>query len=240
MKISLDTRPAVLLGGLAVLALLVFLPMRLVLGLVGLGDYGLSARAVTGPVWYGWLAEARIGDVMLGDIRARLSPFQLLLGRVRLDVTGAAQGDRPGLSGAITTSRYQSGIDAMNGSVATGNVFAPLPVNRVDLEAVSVTFENGACARAEGRVKAQLSGGIAALMLPQGMSGALRCEGGALVVPLVSQAGTESVTLRVQGNGRYRAALDIQSSDPTIGQKLSLVGFQQAGAGYRLSIEGQF
>ena len=240
MKIRLDTRPAALFGGFVVLALLVFLPMRLVLGLVGLGEYGLSARAVTGPVWYGKLIEARIGDLALGDIRASLSPSQLLLGRVRLGLSGPAQGDRPGLSGAITTSRYSRGIDDMTGSIPTGRVFAPLPVNRIELEGVSARFDSGACAAAQGRVKAQLSGSIAAIALPQTLSGTLKCEGGALVVPLVSQAGTESVTLYVQGNGRYRATLDIQASDPVTGQKLSLVGFQQKGAGYRLSTEGQF
>lgn len=240
MKIRLNTRPVALFGGFAVLALLVFLPMRLVLGLVGLGEYGLSARAVTGPVWYGKLIEARIGDLALGDINASMSPFQLLLGRARLGLSGPAQGDRPGLSGAITTSRYSRGIDDMTGSIPTGRVFAPLPVNRIELEGVSARFDSGACAAAQGRVKAQLSGLIAAIALPQAMSGTLKCEGGALVVPLVSQAGTESVTLYVQGNGRYRATLDIQSSDPVTGQKLSLVGFQQNGAGYRLSTEGQF
>ncbi len=240
MKIRLDTRPVALFGGLVVLALIVFLPMRLVLGLVGLGESGLSARAVTGSIWYGRLVEARIGDLALGDIRASLSPFQLLVGRARLGLSGPAQGDRPGLSGAITTSRYSRGIDDMTGSIPTGRVFAPLPVNRIDLEGVSARFDSGACAVAQGRIKAQLSGSIAAIALPQAMSGTLKCEGGALVVPLVSQAGTESVTLYIQGNGRYRATLDIQSSDPATGQKLGLVGFQQNGAGYRLSTEGQF
>lgn len=240
MKIRLDTRPVALFGGLAVLALIVFLPMRLVLGLVGLGESGLSARVVTGSIWYGRLVEARIGDLAIGDINAGLSPFQLLLGRARLGLSGPAQGERPGLSGAITTSRYSRGIDDMTGSIPTGRVFAPLPVNRIDLEGVSARFDGGACAAAQGRVKAQLSGSIAAIALPQTMSGTLKCEGGALVVPLVSQAGTESVTLRIQSNGRYRAMLDIQSSDPATGQKLGLVGFQQSGAGYRLSTEGQF
>ncbi len=240
MKIRLDTRPVALFGGLVVLALVVFLPMRLVLGLVGLGESGLSARAVTGSIWFGRLVEARIGDLALGDIRASLSPFQLLVGRARLGLSCPAQGDRPGLSGAITTSRYSRGIDDMTGSIPTGRVFAPLPVNRIDLEGVSARFDSGACAVAQGRIKAQLSGSIAAIALPQAMSGTLKCEGGALVVPLVSQAGTESVTLYIRGNGRYRATLDIQSSDPATGQKLGLVGFQQNGAGYRLSTEGQF
>lgn len=239
MKIRLDTRPAVLFGGLALLALIAFLPMRLVLGLVGLGEYGLSARAVTGPVWYGQLIEARIGDLPLGDIRARLSPFQLLIGRARLDLNGAPQGNRPALTGAITTSRYSFGVDDMTGPIPTGPAFAPLPINRLDLEAVSIRFDNGACATAQGRVKAQLSGAMAAMPLPQSMSGNVKCEGGALIVPLVSPAGTEAITLLIRGNGRYRATLDLQTTDPALAQKLGSIGFQPTGTGYRLSIEGQ-
>lgn len=240
MKIRLGTRPIVLFGGFAVVALLALLPMRLVLGLVGLGDYGLSARTVTGPIWFGTLAEARIGDLALGDVRARLSPFHLFIGRARLDLAAAPQGDASGLSGAISTSRYSYGIDDMVGTIPTGNVFAPLPINRIDLDGVSVRFDGGACATAQGRVKAQLSGTMAAVALPQALSGTLRCDGGALIIPLTSQAATERVTLRIAGNGRYRATLGIQPSDPVTAQKLGLAGFQPNGNEYRLSTEGRF
>lgn len=245
MKIRLDTRPAVLFSAMFVVAMIVLMPMRLVLSLVGLGDAGLSARAVSGPVWFARLTEAHVGDLDLGDIRARLSPLQLLLGRVRLDLasigaTSPGPGNPAPLKGAISTSRHSFGIDGMTASVPSGAVFAPLPITRIDLDDVSVRFDNGDCAAAEGRIKAQLNGAVAGIPLTQGMSGVVRCLGGALLVPLVSQAGTETVTLRISGNGRYRATLAIQSPDPSVAQKLSLVGFQQSDAGYALSVEGQF
>ncbi|OYY69734.1 type II secretion system protein N [Sphingomonas sp. 28-63-12] len=245
MKIRLNTRPAVLFGAMLVVALIALVPMRLVLLMVGLGDYGLSARSVTGPVWFSRLNEAHVGDLDLGDIRARLSPLPLLFGRVRIDLAGIGPAGSESLGaaplhGAITTSRHSFGIDGMTASVASGGVFAPLPVTRIDLDAVSVKFDDGACAAADGRIKAQLSGAVAGIPLSQGMSGVVRCDAGAVLVPLVSQAGTEAVTLRIKGDGRYRATLAIQSPDPAIAQKLMLVGFLQNGAGYALSIEGRF
>ena len=61
-RIRLTTGPAALFGAMLLVALIVFLPMRLVLGWVGLGDEGLVARAVTGTIWGAALNEARFGE----------------------------------------------------------------------------------------------------------------------------------------------------------------------------------
>ncbi len=240
MKIRLQTRPAVLFGAMIVVALIIFLPMRLMLSLVGLGEYGLSARTVLGSVWYARLNEVHVGDLNLGDLNARLSPWQLLIGRARIDLIGAPHDDKPGLHGAISTSRHRFGIEDMTAAVPSGSVFAPLPVAGLELENVSIAFENGACVIAEGRVKALLSGGIAGIPLSQGMTGDAKCDAGALLLPLVSLAGTETVTVRIKGDGQYRATLAIQPSDPILGQRLAQAGFQANAAGYALSVEGHF
>lgn len=240
MKIRLKTRPAALFGAMALIALIVLMPMRLMLSVLGLGEAGLSARAVNGTIWFARLSEAHVGDLDLGDLNAALSPWRLLLGEARLGLRGVPMGDKPGLTGSVHTSRHGFGVDDMTASIPTGAVFAPLPVTGLELDAVSIAFENGACARAEGRVKAMVSGGIAGIPLGQGMSGMAKCESGALVLPLTSQAGTETITMRITGDGRYRASLNIQPIDPIIGQKLAQAGFQANGAGYVLSVEGRF
>src|SRR5204862_208371 len=74
MRLRLATRPSVLFAAMLVVALIVFLPMRLALGATGLADQGLSARRVGGTIWGGSLLEARFGDVALGDLRVSLSP----------------------------------------------------------------------------------------------------------------------------------------------------------------------
>jgi general secretion pathway protein N len=87
-RIRLATGPTALFGALMLIALIVFLPMRLVLGWIGLGDQGFTARTVSGSVWDGRLNEARFGDLALGSLDARLSPFALLVGRARVSLDG--------------------------------------------------------------------------------------------------------------------------------------------------------
>ncbi|MCU6455462.1 type II secretion system protein N [Sphingomonas sp. A2-49] len=235
-RIRLRTGPAALFGALMFAALLMFLPLRLVLGWVGLGDQGFSARTVTGSVWDGRLNEARFGDLALGSLDAGLSPLALLIGRARI----ALDGDPGLLHGAITLSRHGIGVDDMTATLPTGRAFAPLPVTQLALENVTVHFVDDTCDRAEGRVRARLVGEAAGIALPADLSGVARCDGGALLLPLASQAGSESIELRITGQGRYTAALRIAPADPTAAQRLSAAGFVPGQGSYRLSIEGSF
>lgn len=235
-RIRLATGPVALFGALMLAALIVFLPMRLVLGWVGLGDQGFSARTVSGSVWDGRLNEARFGDLALGSLDASVSPFALLIGRARVTLDGD-----PGLlHGAITLSRHGQGVDDMTATLPTGRAFAPLPVTELALENVTVHFNDDTCDKAEGRVRARLVGEAAGVALPAELSGIARCDGGALLLPLASQAGTESIELRITGQGRYAAALRITPSDSAAAQRLAATGFVAGQNGYRLSIEGRF
>lgn len=237
-RIRLTTGPTAMFGAAFIIALIAFMPMRLVLGWFGLGETGLAARAVNGSVWWGSLSGARFGDLELGDLRARLSPVQLFVGRARVTLDGRE--DSRALHGAIGVSRHSVGLDDMTATLAAGNVFAPVPVSAINLDDVSVRFQDGSCQRAEGRIRATLSGDLAGIALTQGLSGTARCESGALLLPLTSQSGTESVALRLWASGRFRAELLIQPTDSTAVQKLVLSGFQASANGYRLAIEGKF
>lgn len=235
-RIRLRTAPSVLFGGLLFAALLLFLPMRLALGWIGLGDQGFSARTVTGSVWAGRLNDARFGDLALGSLEASLSPWALLIGRARVAIDGS-----PGaVHGAITLSRHGRGLDDVTATIPTGRVFAPLPVTALTLEEVTVHFVDDTCDKAEGRVRATLAGEAAGIALPTSVSGIARCDGGALLLPLASQAGSESIELRVTGQGRYTAALRIAPADPVAAQRLAAAGFVGGQGGYRLSLEGSF
>lgn len=236
-RVRLSTGPLALFGALLLLALAVLLPMRLALGWAELGEAGLTARSVDGPVWAGTLSDARLGDLALGDLDARLSPLPLLLGRARIEL--ASRGAQP-LAGAILVSRHLIGVDRFSASLPTGRVFAPVPVTRLDLDAVSIRFVNGRCDRAEGRVRATLVGDAAGIPLPASVLGPARCEGGALLLALASAAGTESIALRVGGDGRYTAALMLAQPDPLAAERLAAAGFVQGPQGWQVSIEGSF
>lgn len=232
-RIVLATGRPALFGAFLLAALLVLLPLRAALGWFAVGDAGLTAREARGIVWGGRLVEARLGTLALGDLDAGVSPFALLLGRARVALAG------PTLHGAATISRHAFGIDGMTATLPAATLFAPLPVTGVALDEVSVRFRDGACEGATGRIRATLGGAAEGIALPPSVSGAVRCDGAALLVPLTSQAGTEGVSLRIEGDGRYHADLSVKLSDPQAVQKLQEAGFTQAGDGYAISIEGR-
>lgn len=238
-RVRLRTGPSALFGAMLLVALIVFLPMRAALGWFGVGDEGVVARSVSGTIWGATLRDARFGDLALGDLHARLSPWPLFVGRGTIVLEGPESAART-LRGSASVSRHGFGVSDFTATIATGGVFAPVPVSVLDLESVSVRFRDGQCERAEGRVRATLGGDVGGIVLPQSVAGNARCEGAALLLPLTSQAGTESIALRIEASCLYTAALSLRPSDPLAAQKLEAAGFVAGGGGYRLSIEGRF
>ncbi len=224
---------------LSVLAvgLVLLLPMRLALGWLDLAAAGFSAREARGSVWRGTLTEARFAGAPLGDLSAGLAPTPLLLGRARIGVSRAGEGGDP-LDGAIVASRHSLGVDGVTAHIPLGARMLPLPVAAVDLSAVSITFRDGLCDRAEGLVKAAISGAPAGLNLPGGLSGAARCDGGALLLPLMSQSGMESLMLHVSAGGAYRADLRVRPTTPAARDALVAAGFAPAAGGLALVVTG--
>lgn len=240
MRLRMTTRPSVLFVAMLVVALIVFLPMRLALGATGLADQGLSARRVGGTIWGGSMLEAWFGEVALGDLRVSLSPLALLVGRARLAFEGAGADGRP-IMGAATISRHAMGIDGVTASLPAAALFAPLPVTMLSLEDVTVRFRDGVCEEAGGRVRATVTGEAGGLPLPPTMMGNARCEAGALLLPMTGQGGTEAVNLRIRPDGRYTADLVLTPGDPAAAAKLEQLGFVAgSGGGYRLSAQGRF
>ena len=218
------------------LALLALLPLRLAAGWVGIEDAGLSAREVRGSVWGGTLGEARLAGVPLGDLRAGLDPLPLLVGRARVDLERPGE-DGDAIKGAISIGRHETGIDDVTARLPLGSVLAPLPVVAIDLNDVSARFRDGLCVSAEGGARATIEGEMAGL--GGTLSGNARCDGEALLLPLVSQSGMARVAVRLSGGGRYRAELLVRG-DMGARERLLAAGFAPRAGGYGLSVEGVF
>jgi general secretion pathway protein N len=236
MRIRLHTRRIVLFLAAFAFALVALIPLRIAAGWFG---SGLAAREASGSIWLGVLKEARLGPVPLGDIRARLNLFPLFLGRARLSLSREGGADGP-FEGAVTVSRHAFGIDDATGRVRAAAAFAPLPIAAIELADFSVHFADGLCESAEGQVRAALSGELAGIALPGGMSGAVRCAEGALLVPLAGQSGMELVNLRIRADGSYRADIVIRQSDPALAPRLAAAGFRASPQGYTRRVEGHF
>lgn len=237
MGLTLSRRMRIILIAALVLGAILFLPMRVALGLAGLDRVGLSARDVTGTMWSGRIDQLMLGDMALGTVRAGLSPWPLFVGRARFDIV-RANGAPDDLAGAITMGFGRVGIDDVTGTVPLGRSFAPLPVGSLTLEDVSAYFTGDICGHAEGRVRAHMAGQFPGLNLTQGLSGVAACDGEALLLPLVSQSGLEKVNLRLWRSGRYAAEMRVETADPALAAALGLAGFRAAGNALVLTAQG--
>jgi general secretion pathway protein N len=217
-------------------ALIALLPLRVALDWFGLGERGLSAREANGSVWFGAVEEARMGEIELGDLGTRLRTLPLLLGQARLEVKSTGGGET--LEGAVTSSRHGFGVEDVSARLRLAGTIGPLPIASIDTSDVSVRFADGLCENAEGRVKASLSGDIGGMALPA-LSGNARCNGGALLLPLVSQSGMESLQLSLHENGSYRVELLVRPAVEGLQEALIGAGFQPGGNGYVLRLSGE-
>lgn len=209
MRLRIPARRIVLFAALLALAMLLFLPLRLVLGWAG-GP--LDAREANGSVWSGSLKEARIGPAALGDLDARLAFLPLFIGQARFEVERPS-GAPDRFVGAFSASARRTSAESVTGTVPVEGAFGALPLAALDLTDVTVRFRDDTCDRAEGLVRATLGG--APEGLPTSLSGSARCDRGALLLPLTGGAG--GVELRVFGDGRWSAAVRLPTgAGPTI------------------------
>ena len=239
MRIRLPLRRTVFFLAAVAVALLVLLPLRAVAGWFDINGKGLAAREVEGSVWFGRLREAQFGPVLLGDVDARLNILPLFLGRARLSLHRDAEAGGA-LDGAVLVSRHRFGIEDLTGQLRTGSLFGPLPIATLDLSDVSVHFEGEQCESAEGEVRAGLAGEVAGLALPSGLSGTVRCQDGAALLPLTGQSGMEQVNISVSASGRWRADVVVRPTDPVAIQRLTAAGFVPGAGGYVRRIDGSF
>lgn len=235
----LSGHPRVVLAVLVALALVATLPMRLAIAWLGLGNTGISAREVQGPVWFATLRDLRFGAVELGDVHAFFSPLALLLGEARVDFAGPPPPAGEPAHGAVTRSLVGSGVADVRASLPVARLFAPLPIARVDLTDVSAWFAGGQCLRAGGRVRVVLGGAIGGVTLAPSVEGVARCDAGRLRLDLQNAAGNEHVQLSVAGDGGYRATLSLVAASDEEARHLAAAGMIATNGGYALSVEGR-
>lgn len=237
MGLKLSRRARIILMLLVLFGLVLFMPMRIALGLAGLERVGVAARDVRGSIWSGRIDQLMLGTMPVGSVQAALSPVSLLMGRARIDIW-RRQGSVDDLAGALTVGLGRVGIDDVTGAVPLGRSFAPLPIGSLTMEDVTAYFSGDRCGHAEGRVRAQMAGQFPGLNLSQGLSGVASCDGEALLLPLVSQSGLEKINLRIWRSGRYVAEMRVETADAGLADALAKVGFADVGGARLLKVEG--
>lgn len=238
MRIRLPLGRSLFFAVAFLFALVALLPLRLALDWLEFGDRGFAAREAQGSIWLGSLNEAQFGSVPLGDLQARLRMLPLFIGRARVDLSRGDQANP--FEGSATMTRHGFAIDDMTARLDVGSAFSALPVGSLDFTDLTARFQDGACARAEGGVRATVAGDVGGIVLPGGLSGNARCDRGALLLPLVSQTGAEALNLRLRDDGSYQVELAVRPVDDAMRDRLTASGFQLGAAGYVLRADGTF
>ena len=217
-------------------ALLIFLPMRIIVGVTAPGGDRLAAREVTGTLWSGTFRDAQLGPVRFGVLDARFRFGPLLLGRAAISLSEAG-----GQSAAsLFASPGGFGFSDVDSRFTTAGLLAPLPLAAFELERVSAMFAGGRCIEAGGFVRAYSSPAAAGIGLPQSFSGTPRCDGPLILLPLMSDSGMEAIDLRLDSAGRYEANVRLRSTDAATVARLSAAGFRRTSRGYAARMRGTF
>lgn len=237
-RLWLPVRRWVFLGLAVLVGLVASVPLRAGAGLAGLDRLGLSSRALRGVIWYGSVVDGRIGPLPLGRVTVGLNPLALLLGRATLRFDGSPRAEAPsesGLSGTVTGSRNTLSLAGVGGSLETGALGTGLPIGLVTFTDFAARWEAETCVEAAGRVRVDLTAPVAGLPLGS-LSGAPRCDGAALLLPLASGSGREHLDLRLRPGAAPTATLVIDGADPSLVPALTGAGFRQTGAGFSLPL----
>ena len=220
---------------LALLALLVFMPLRTIFG-----GPGLSARKVDGIIWDGSIRDLRVGRVSIGDVNARLHFWPLFLGQAQISLSRGDAAFAPGVSGKV--ARRIGGFEVRNfkATLPVGQLFAPLPAENIELQDFSARFIFCRCAEAGGNVRLTLGNSVPGLDLSNGLLAKPRCDRGQLLIPLLSQSAMEHVDIRIAGDGTYTAKIVLEGDRIEQAAPLALAGFRPAAGGYRMVRKGRF
>lgn len=225
---------------LFVLMLLVFLPLRAALGWADLGARGIGAREATGLVWAGTIKDLTVGETSIGNVDAGLKPLPLFLGQLRFKMERTGSIGRPPVDAELFSGLGRFGISNANLTLPASSLFGSLPLGEFTLQNVDVRFTGNRCVHAEGTIRASVNAVLPGLDLPGGMVGTLRCEGSALLVPLASQTGLETLDIRVAGDGSYRTRLKLGGDRANVAGALAAAGLIQTGDGFVLEGEDRF
>lgn len=219
---------------LLVIAALIFMPLRTIVG----GE-GISARRINGIVWDGSIRDLRLGRLPIGDVNAQLHFWPLWLGRAQISISRGDAPFAPGISGSFTRRIGGFQVEGLKTTLPVQALFAPLPAENIEMQDFSVRFIAGRCAQASGNVRLILANTVPWLDLSNGLLAKPRCDGGQLLIPLLSQSAMERFDIRFAGDGTYTATIFLEGDRTEQASLLALAGFQPVVNGYRIVRKGR-
>lgn len=211
----------------ALVGLVAFFPLRVAIDLSTGPTTAISARQVGGSVWNGRIGDLSVKQQSLGtfDISTRFLP--LFLGRLELDAARLDAGDGP-LSLRLVTGGNREGIIDAQGRLPIGDLVAPLPLDAVLLEDVTLLFVDGRCEKAEGSVS--LLPSVISPIPVEGFSGSISCgSDGRGLAEFASERGGHRVLFHVDALGSIEAEARTRGAPPAMAAALQLLGYAPEG-----------
>ena len=242
MKRLLQGKTGIILSVLFVLllTLIIFMPLRFAFALAVPANSAVSAKAASGTIWNGKVADLKIGALKLGNMETALRIFPLFTARAEYRVERDIANGQPPLTGKLEAGSNTNSIQDMTGQIPIEMIDGRLALSHLELMDFSAVFAGGQCRNAQGGVRLMLKpGSLAGMGLTNGFLGQARCEGKSLLLPLVSQSSMERADIRLDANGDYSITVTVQNENPEIGPALSAAGFLPVAGGYRIVIKGQ-
>ncbi|MBA2466975.1 MAG: type II secretion system protein N [Sphingomonas sp.] len=233
---TIDRRWPVWTLGIFVLAVIGLFPLRVALAQSDLERIGFTARQVAGTIWYGRIGELHLRSQPLGTLEVQLDPLAFLVGRISMRFN--RMDDPQGVLEGRLIAGLGRGIKETSGRIAVGGMFAPLPIEAVELRDVTILFRNGQCIEAGGRVTPVIAAAVPGVQFA-GLTGTVECDGERARFEMASASGTESVDFYVHSSGRYRGWLSVRTTAPEVGAALSLLGFRPSPQGMTLAVNGR-
>lgn len=232
---SLPRRWAIFFSGILILALIGLFPLRAAIGLSDFRGIGFSARQVAGTIWYGRIGELQLRSQPFGTFEVSLNPVPLLIGNVSMAFNRM---DSPeGVLNGKLVAGFRRGLVDTSGRIAVGEMFAPLPIEALELSNVTLLFRGGSCSEAKGTVTAIVNSPVPGMSFG-GLSGKIECDGERARVRM-GAAGTQKIEFYVQSNGRYRGWMNAGAASPEISAALASAGFRPSPQGMSLTVDGQ-
>lgn len=223
-------------GGIFLLALLALFPLRVALAMSDLERVGFTARQVAGTIWYGRIGDLQLRAQPLGTFEVQLNPFALLVGRVSMQFN--RMDDPQGVLAGRLVSGGRQGVEKVSGRIDVSQMFAPLPLQALEMQEVTLLFRNGVCVEGSGRIAPVIAAPIPGLAAGQ-LTGTLRCERERARITMASASGAERIEFYVNAAGGYRGWISIRNAPPDTAAALSLLGFRSGSEGLTLSVDGR-
>lgn len=222
--------------GVGLIALVALFPLRVALDATDVARVGLNARQVAGTIWYGRIGDLHLGDRPLGTFEVALNPAALLLGRASMQFDRIDGMDGP-LAGKLVVGSRR-GVANLDGRLAVGDIFAPLPVDALEFKDFTVMFRDGECVEAAGTVTPVVAIPVLGIPFGSGLSGVVECDGQRARVTMAGGSGRERVEFYVRSTGAYRGWMSVRDAPPDAAIALTLFGFRPSPQGLTLTVDG--